>query len=106
MPSGSLIDTHLHLWDPARISYAWQKGNTLLNRTYQIEDYQRDSQGIDVEAMVFVECHVDDGPGSVSTSKRSSLSKNKPNVIRASEPSWPKPLSKEARKSRRFWRKW
>jgi L-fuconolactonase len=64
MPSVPIIDTHLHLWDPTRISYAWQKDNTLLNRPYEIEDYQRDSQGIAVEAMVFVECHVDDGPGS------------------------------------------
>jgi len=64
MPSFPIIDTHLHLWDPARISYAWQKGNTLLNRPYQVEDYQNDSKGLEVEAMVFVECHVDDAPGA------------------------------------------
>jgi L-fuconolactonase len=63
MPSFGIIDTHLHLWDPARISYAWQKGNALFDRRYGIEDYQRDSQGLDVEALVFVECHVDGGPG-------------------------------------------
>jgi L-fuconolactonase len=63
LPSFSIIDTHLHLWDPGRISYAWQTGNALLSRSYRVEDYQRDSQGIEVEAMVFVECHVDDGPG-------------------------------------------
>ncbi len=63
MPFFPIIDTHLHLWDPKRISYSWQKGNVLLNRNYRVEDYWHDSQGIDVEAMVFVECHVDDGPG-------------------------------------------
>ena len=64
MPSFPIVDTHLHLWDPERISYSWQQGNALLNRAYRVEDYQRDSKGVDVQAMVFVECHVDDGPGS------------------------------------------
>ena len=64
MPSFPIVDTHLHLWDPKQLSYSWQRGNALLNRAYQVEDYRRDSAGVDVEAMVFVECHVDDGPGS------------------------------------------
>jgi len=64
MPSFPLIDTHLHLWDPSQISYSWQKNNVLFDRKYQVEDYQRDSEGVDVEAMVFVECHVDDEPGA------------------------------------------
>ena len=62
MPSFPIVDTHVHLWDPNRISYAWQAGNALLNRPFQVEDYRRASEGIDVEAMIFVECHVDDGP--------------------------------------------
>jgi len=63
MPSFPIIDTHLHLWDPSQISYSWQKNSDLFDRRYRIEDYQHDSQGIDPEAMVFVECHVDDKPG-------------------------------------------
>lgn len=63
MPSFPIIDTHLHLWDPARISYSWQKGNALLARPYSVEDYHRDSRGLEIEGMVFVECHIDDGPG-------------------------------------------
>jgi L-fuconolactonase len=64
MPAFPLIDTHVHLWDPGRISYAWQRDNALLNRPYHVEDYRKASEGVAVEAMVFVECHVDDGPGS------------------------------------------
>src|SRR5579872_2219226 len=63
MPSFPLIDTHLHLWDGKRLSYAWQRGNSLLNRPYAIEDYREATQGIATEAMVFVECHVDEGEG-------------------------------------------
>lgn len=64
MPSFPIIDTHLHLWDPKRLTYSWQLGNALLNRPYRIEDFHDASQGMDTEAMVFVECHVDDASGS------------------------------------------
>jgi len=63
MPSLPVIDTHVHLWDPTRISYAWQQGNAVLNRGYHVEDYVNASQGIETEAIVFVECHIDDEPG-------------------------------------------
>jgi L-fuconolactonase len=64
MPSFPIIDTHLHLWDPKRLTYSWQQGNAVLNRPYRVEDYHEASQGINTEAMVFVECHVDEGAGS------------------------------------------
>ena len=64
MPSFPIIDTHLHLWDPRRLAYSWQKGNALLDRPYHVEDYQRDTQGIAIEAMVFLECYADFGPDS------------------------------------------
>jgi L-fuconolactonase len=64
MPSFPIIDTHLHLWDPKRLTYSWQDGNALLNRPYTIEDYREASGGIDTDAMIFVECHVDEGAGS------------------------------------------
>jgi L-fuconolactonase len=51
-----IIDTHLHLWDPRRLSYAWHGENPLLARPYLIEDYPAD-----VAAMVFVECFVNEG---------------------------------------------
>lgn len=64
MPAFPIVDTHLHLWDPARIRYSWQNGNPLLGRAYPIEAYREASGAVDVEAMVFVECHVDEADGS------------------------------------------
>jgi L-fuconolactonase len=61
MPAFPIIDTHLHLWDPGRLRYSWQKGNALLNRPYHVEDYQRDTVGVAIEAMVFLECYADPG---------------------------------------------
>lgn len=59
MPDFPIVDTHLHLWDPKRLSYGWLAGNALLNRPYLVEDYRRDCGPVEVEAMVFLECYAD-----------------------------------------------
>ena len=59
MPDFPIIDTHLHLWDPARLDYSWIKGNPLFDRPYHVEDYARDLGSVEVEAMVFLECYAD-----------------------------------------------
>ena len=59
MPNFPIIDTHLHVWDPARLDYAWIKGNPLFDRPYHVEDYARDCGDVQVEAMVFLECYAD-----------------------------------------------
>lgn len=62
MPNFPIIDTHLHVWDPARLSYSWIKGNPLFDRPYLVEDYARDLGDVEVEAMVFLECYADFTP--------------------------------------------
>jgi L-fuconolactonase len=59
MPAFPIIDTHLHIWDPRRLDYAWIKGNPLFDRPYHVEDYARDLGTVEVEAMVFLECFAD-----------------------------------------------
>lgn len=64
MPDFPIIDTHLHLWDPKRLDYAWLAGNALLNKPYLVEDFRRDCGKVEVEAMVFLECYCDFTPTS------------------------------------------
>lgn len=59
MPDCSIVDSHLHIWDPALISYPWLQGNALLNRRYDLDDYRRAFSSVDVEAMVFLQCEAD-----------------------------------------------
>lgn len=61
MPDFPIIDAHLHVWDPARIRMGWMTPGAGLNRAFTVEDYQAQTQGIAIEAAVFVECFVDAG---------------------------------------------
>ena len=64
MPNFPIIDTHLHIWDFSRLNYSAFLGHPLFGKSYQIEDYQRDCENVEVEAMVFLECYADFTPTS------------------------------------------
>ncbi len=55
----SIIDTHLHLWDPGYLRYSWLDGNPLLNQPYLLDDYNRHCGPVAVDKMVFLQCEVD-----------------------------------------------
>ncbi len=55
MPDFPIIDTHLHLSDPSRISYPWINSAPALNRPFTIDDYREACGDVEVEAMVFME---------------------------------------------------
>ncbi len=54
--SESLIDTHVHLWDPGRLEYAWLEEFPILNQPHGLTEYREATAEADVEGMVFVEC--------------------------------------------------
>lgn len=58
MPQFPIIDTHLHIWDPAKLSYPWHDSVPPLNRPFLLTDYDEHRAAVDVEGMVFLECDV------------------------------------------------
>jgi L-fuconolactonase len=54
-----IVDTHLHVWDPNVLRYAWLDDIPLLNKPYLPEDYQEACGPIEVDRMVFVQAEVD-----------------------------------------------
>ncbi len=50
-----IIDTHVHFWDTDRIEYPWLQGLPQLNRPHTPPDFQRASDGLDIQSVVFVQ---------------------------------------------------
>lgn len=59
MPSFPIVDTHVHLWDPARLRYAWLGGVPALNRRFGVDDYRQACGEVAVAKLVFVQCECD-----------------------------------------------
>ena len=68
MSDHPIVDAHLHLTDPARVRYPWMAGVPALLRPWSLADYDRLSEGLAVEAFVFVE--VDAAPEDKSAEVR------------------------------------
>lgn len=59
MPSFPIVDTHVHLWDPGRLRYAWLAGVPALNKRHTIDDYRHSCGEVQVAKIVFVQCECD-----------------------------------------------
>jgi L-fuconolactonase len=55
MPAFPIIDSHVHLWDPARFRIPWIDGDAILDRPYSLAEYRAQTQGIAVEGIIFME---------------------------------------------------
>ena len=80
MPNFPIVDTHVHLWNPAKLRYPWLEEVPPLNRSFLLADYQAACGGIDVEAMVFVQCDAHPEDGLKETAWVTSLAKDEPRI--------------------------
>lgn len=55
-----VVDAHLHLWDPARLSIGWLSETPRLDRPVLLAEYAVAARTIGVDAAVIVEAAVDD----------------------------------------------
>jgi L-fuconolactonase len=60
LPDFPITDTHVHLWDPAKLRYGWLRDH--LSRPHGLPEFEAARGGIAVGSIVFVEAgaHADD----------------------------------------------
>ncbi|MEJ1158709.1 amidohydrolase family protein [Prosthecomicrobium sp. N25] len=61
MPDFSIVDAHVHLYDPARLSYPWMASVPAIDRRMLPADYDAARAPVEVDRMVFVEVAVAPG---------------------------------------------
>src|SRR5689334_3379769 len=61
MPDFPIIDSHVHLYDPAVIPYGWMKSVPKLNRPHLLADYDAAYGPVAVDGIVFAEVDADRG---------------------------------------------
>lgn len=59
MPNFPITDAHVHLYDPDQLPYSWMQNVPLLNRRYDLGDFDKARGEVEVERIVFVEVNTD-----------------------------------------------
>lgn len=53
----TVVDAHVHFWDPAELRYLWLEGHPALGQAFLPRDYAAATGGIPIAQVVFVECN-------------------------------------------------
>lgn len=61
MPDQAIVDSHVHLYDPAALPYGWMRGDPVLDRPHGLAAFDDAVGAVRVERLVFVEVAVDPG---------------------------------------------
>ena len=74
----SIVDSHVHLWNPAQLRYEWLDGLPALNRALVPADYAAASATANVSKFIFVECGCNPAQSLAEVDWASSLAKAEP----------------------------
>ncbi|MCZ6635969.1 MAG: amidohydrolase family protein [bacterium] len=75
-----IVDTHVHLWDPSHIHYAWLDGVEVLNRSFLPKDFREHCGPVEVERIVFLECDCGTDQAQAEADWVTSLAQEDPRI--------------------------
>ena len=75
-----IIDSHIHFWDPELFRYSWMKDAPELEKKFNHLDFNRHSNGINVEKLVFVQAECQHEMGLKEVEWVSELANNESKI--------------------------
>jgi predicted TIM-barrel fold metal-dependent hydrolase len=76
----TIVDSHVHLWDPAQFRYPWLDELPALNRSFKPADFRAASSSADVSKFIFVECGREPAQSLAEVDWVSNLAKDEPRL--------------------------
>jgi predicted TIM-barrel fold metal-dependent hydrolase len=75
-----IVDSHVHLWNPAQHRYPWLDGLPTLNRAFLPEDFSAASADLNVGKIIVVECGCEPAQSFMEAVWISELARTEPRV--------------------------
>ena len=79
-PVANIVDSHVHVWDPARLPYPWLDSLPELNRAFLPADFAVASANAGMTKMIFVECGCDPSQNMAEVDWISTLARSEPRL--------------------------
>ncbi len=76
----TIVDSHVHLWNPAQFRYPWLDGLPALSRAFQPVDFGAACVPADVSKFIFVECGCEPAQSVAEVNWISTVAKSEPRL--------------------------
>ena len=80
MKALSIVDSHVHFWNPARLRYSWLDGLPALNREFLPSDFAAASANSNVTKIIFIESGCEPVQNLAEVNWASALVKGEPRL--------------------------
>jgi len=76
----SIVDSHVHLWDPGQFHYSWLDALPQLKRPFFPTDFSAASAAVNVSKLIFIECGCEPAQNEAEVDWAAGLAKKEPRL--------------------------
>ena len=80
MPNLPIVDSHVHLWDPAHFRMSWLDNNPSINKPFGVKEYDQATAGLDIVQMVYLQVDVEPAYGLLEAQWVADLARTEPRL--------------------------